>query len=75
MSVTEAVAAIATMSVEDRIRLVQDVWDSIPEDGHAPPDLSDAQKADLNRRLAELREHPERALTWEQIKARVTGRP
>lgn len=74
MDFTAALDRVNALSVEDRIRLVQAVWDAIP-DAARVPDLTDERKADLDRRLAELRADPGTALTWDEIKARVTGRP
>lgn len=73
MDLTATLAEINGLGVADRIRLVQAIWDGIPEADRAG-DLTDAQKADLGRRLGELRENPGNVLTWEEIKARVRGR-
>ena len=51
---------------------MQAIWDSIPEEDRAP-DLHDEQRAELDRRLADLRANPQIGLTWEQVKARVKG--
>ena len=72
MDLSAALAQIRTLSPDDRIRLVQAIWDSIPEADRAP-DLTDEQKAELDRRLADLRANPQIGLTWEQVKARVKG--
>jgi putative addiction module component (TIGR02574 family) len=64
---------ISTLSVNERIRLVQAIWDTIAEEETTYPDLTEAQKKDLDRRIAELDAKPEMALTWEEIKARVRG--
>jgi putative addiction module component (TIGR02574 family) len=61
---------IKALPVGDRIRLVQAIWDSIEEDA-APSDLSDAQKADLERRLAGLRANPDHVFTWDEVKSYV----
>jgi len=68
-------AQIMTLSVADRIRLVEAVQDSIVEEV-APNtdmglDLTDEQKGVLDRRRAELDANPDNVLTWEQIKAHV----
>jgi putative addiction module component (TIGR02574 family) len=72
MDLSAALAQINTLSPDDRIRLVQAIWDSIPEEARTP-DLTDEQKIELDRRLADLRANPQSGLTWEQIKARVKG--
>ncbi|HEX4128411.1 MAG TPA: addiction module protein [Pirellulales bacterium] len=60
---------IDRLSVEDRIALAQAIWDSIDPD--AASVLSDAQRAELERRLADHEQHPERAVPWEVVKANV----
>jgi putative addiction module component (TIGR02574 family) len=72
MDFSAALTEIASMSVEDRIRLVQAIWDSIAAD-QVHPDLTESQKKDLDRRMAELDANPSNVLTWEEIKARVRG--
>lgn len=38
------------LPVDERVKLVEDLWDSIAADQHALP-LNDEQKAELDRRL------------------------
>ena len=45
-------------------------WDSIEEDNEVF-ELTDAQRDEIDRRLASLRENPEMAITWEELKKRV----
>ncbi len=61
---------IDRLSIEDRLTLVQEIWDSIAASSEQPP-LTEDQKRLLDRRLAELDANPDNVLTWEQIKARV----
>ena len=59
---------IDSMSVEDRIALVKDIWDSVAiEAGLLPP--TPAEKAELDRRLAEDDATPDDTVAWETIKA------
>jgi putative addiction module component (TIGR02574 family) len=63
---------IDKMSAEERMKLVEEIWDSISEERvHA--DLSDAKKDALQRRVAELDSNPDNVLTWDEIKAQVKG--
>ncbi len=73
MNVSATLTEIKSMSVDDRIHLIQAIWETIVED-QAPPELSEAQKKELSRRIAELDADPNNVLTWEQIKAHVKGR-
>ena len=63
---------IDRLSIEERLVLVQEIWDSIAAEG-APLALSDAQKGVLDRRIAELNANPQNVLTWEEIKAHLRG--
>ncbi len=70
MDLSATLTEIRAMSPEDRIRLVQAIWDTIAAD-QDHPDLTEAQKQELDRRIAELDASPENVLTWEEIKAHV----
>ncbi|MDD2701568.1 MAG: addiction module protein [Sideroxydans sp.] len=64
---------IDSMSVEDRIALVKDIWDSVAIDaGLQLP--SPAEQAELDRRLAEDDANPEDTVSWETIKAEAQAR-
>lgn len=53
--------SLKNLPVDERIRLVEDLWDSIASDQRSIP-LSSAQKAELDKRLDayEVTEHPGR---------------
>lgn len=64
---------IDNMSVEDRIALVQDIWDSVAiEAGLLPP--SATEQAELDRRLAEDDASPDDTVAWETIKTEAQKR-
>ena len=56
------------LSIPDRIRLVEEIWDSIAEENEAF-ELSETQKRELDRRLALAESDAARGRTWEEIKA------
>jgi len=65
-------AELMELTAEERIELVQDLWDSIaPQD--VPP-LTPEQKEELDRRYAEHMRDPGRASTWEDVKTRLLAR-
>ena len=69
---SELWAELMEMSAEERLELVQDLWDSIgPEE--LPP-LTAEQMDELDRRLAEHHRDPTTAITWEEVKARLPSR-
>jgi putative addiction module component (TIGR02574 family) len=57
-----------TLSIPERIRLVEEIWDTIAEENKAF-ELTDTQKSELDRRLALARQDPPRGRTWDEIKA------
>ncbi len=63
---------IRQMPVPQRIQLVEQIWNSIAEDESAF-ELTDAQKTELDRRLAAHRTAPDRGEPWENVKARLLG--
>ncbi len=61
---------IDQLTVAQRILLVEEIWDSIPDEAGTLP-LSDAQKQDLQRRLATYEADPKAGSSWEEVKTRL----
>ena len=63
----------ASLPVPDRIKLVEDIWDSIADepDDHS---LTPAQKRELDRRLESMRKNPNRAFSWTEASQRILKR-
>jgi putative addiction module component (TIGR02574 family) len=70
MDLTTIMREVSGWPVDDRIHLVEAIWDRIVDSGENV-DLTDAQKADLDRRLAELDAAPHEILHWDNITAHV----
>ena len=64
---------IDRLPLEERLALVEEIWDSIAADAGALP-LSDAQRRELEKRIAEDDAHPEDITPWEQVKASTLSR-
>jgi putative addiction module component (TIGR02574 family) len=64
---------IDRMSVEDRIALATAVWDRIAAEPHQPL-LTEAQRLELERRLADHAANPDDVVPWEQVKAEALAR-
>lgn len=58
---------IDQLSTEDRVELVQEIWDSIAMEPDEFP-LSKAQHEELERRSAAHRANPADAIPWEEIR-------
>jgi len=73
MDYETVLSEVESWPVDDRVRLVQDVWDRLPDQGHEP-ELSEAMKAELDRRIEEMDRNPEAGIPWEVVKARLLAR-
>ena len=65
------VSEILQLSVAERIQIVEDIWDSISES----PDeltLSEAEKAELDKRLESYRENPNEGIEWETLRKNLS---
>ena len=61
------------MTPEQRLRYVQSLWDRIAENPEDVP-VTDAQRAELDRRLAAHRADPDAAIPWDSVKADLLQR-
>ena len=61
---------IKDLSIEERIVLVEEIWDSIVAEEEMP-ELTEEQKAELDRRLESYREDPNESVSWETVKTRL----
>ena len=64
------VADILELPVAERVRLVEAIWDSIASAPEALP-LTDWQREELDRRLAEFEADPDSGSTLEEVFARL----
>jgi putative addiction module component (TIGR02574 family) len=62
-----------SLSVPERILVLQDLWDEIAADPEQVP-ITEAQRQELDRRLRAHRHDPEATSGWAQVKARVRAR-
>ncbi|MCH8937561.1 MAG: addiction module protein [Gemmatimonadetes bacterium] len=60
------------LSPAERIQLAEDLWDSIAPTTEDLP-LTEAQRAELERRLRDLDEHPDTGASWEEVRERLHG--
>ena len=77
MSIQELEAEARKLSAAERAELAEAIWNSIADEANADPNilpLSDEQRAELDRRLADYHAHPETSVPWEEVKARLLGR-
>src|SRR5436305_7199724 len=72
MSPTMKALGIDRLSLPERILLVEEIWDSIAE---TPEEiaLTEAQRAELYRRLAAYETDPQAGSTWEEVRTELWG--
>jgi putative addiction module component (TIGR02574 family) len=73
MDITITLNQIIALSIQDRIRLVQAILDSIAAEQDYL-DLTDSQKQELDRRIDDYEANPDNVLTWEEVKASIKAR-
>jgi putative addiction module component (TIGR02574 family) len=72
MDLRTVLAAVESWLPEDRLRLIEEVWESL----EATPEgaaLTESQRQDLQRRLEAYRDDPKAGSPWEDVKARLQG--
>jgi putative addiction module component (TIGR02574 family) len=65
---TNLIETAKSLSLPERIELLDALWESIVEDGYEPA-LTDAQATELDRRLKAYQDNPNEVVDWETTKA------
>jgi putative addiction module component (TIGR02574 family) len=73
MSPTVQSLGIDQLPREQRIALALDIWETIAAESGKPL-LTDAQRRELERRIAEDDANPDDVIPWEQVKAQTLSR-
>ena len=63
---------VLEMDVPERIKRAQAIWDSIAEVPEAVP-LSEADRAEIDRRLEAYYRDPKAGKPWSDVKAKLLG--
>lgn len=61
-------AKVSTLSPADRLELIGEIWDTL---SHNDLPVTDAERALLDARLADMEAHPEDQSPWREVKARL----
>lgn len=64
---------IEKLSAEERLRLIEELWESLRTRPDAAP-LTRAQRDELDRRLDELDRGETETVPWEEVKRRLRDR-
>lgn len=64
---------IASLTPEERLSLLEELWDSLAAAPEAVP-LTEAQRAELDRRLDDLDREGPVGISWEEVLNRIRSR-
>ena len=67
-------ADLAKLSVEEKLELISDLWDSIEASSSAPP-LSKSQSEELARRRSEGLNDPSNMIDWAVVREELRRKP
>ncbi|MFH1114388.1 MAG: addiction module protein [Pseudomonadota bacterium] len=73
MDLYNTLAEIESLPVDERIRLVEAIWDSIASEP-GQPELTESQRQELERRLSAHAASPQDVVSWEEVKEQAVGR-
>ena len=73
MGVSVKTLGIDRLNVDERLALVEEIWATICADAKTFP-LTDAQRAELDRRVADDDAFPDDVVPWDEVKASVRSR-
>lgn len=64
---------ISDLTPEERLRLIEELWDSLTEDPEAVP-LTNAQREELDRRLDDLEQSGPVGIPWDEVLQQIRSR-
>jgi putative addiction module component (TIGR02574 family) len=67
MDMTSVLQEVDTWSPEQRIKLVEEVWNRLIDEGHEP-NLTEAQRQELDRRIADADANPGEIFSPEDVR-------
>jgi len=70
---SDALSEVIGLPIQERIRAVQAIWDSVAENPDSVP-VTPQQKAILEQRLREYRENPDDVASWAEVERRLRSR-
>ncbi|MFN3565657.1 MAG: addiction module protein [Burkholderiaceae bacterium] len=73
MAVSLKDLGIDRLGIDEKLALVEEIWASICAETQTFP-LTDAQRAELDRRIADDDAFPDDVVAWDEVKTAVRGR-
>lgn len=73
MGISVKALGIDRLDVDERLSLVEEIWATICAEAKVFP-LTDGQRAELDRRVADDDSFPEDVVPWDEVKAAARSR-
>jgi putative addiction module component (TIGR02574 family) len=73
MNIAAALAEIKALSVDERLEIMDAIWESIAAEPESV-ELSEAQAAEIDRRMAIYLTDPTKVVSWDDLEARIQKR-
>ncbi len=67
---SESLPEVKALNTEQRLQLLEQLWDSLSEQPEALL-LTDAQRAELDRRLDDLEPHGANGILWDDVLSQI----
>lgn len=71
MTVEQVISDISTLSIDEQLRVVQAIWDALPQ--HVGTELNLMQKLELDRRWTAHQANPELALSENEFRRQINA--
>lgn len=71
---SDLLSELIKLTPAERIQLAEDLWDSVAAAPETLPPLTDAERAEIERRLADHARDPAAAVTWDDVRKRLWSR-
>jgi putative addiction module component (TIGR02574 family) len=68
-----SLAELTELTPDERLRLIEDVWETLASDSDSLP-LSDDHRREIDLRLEALRRSSDRGSAWPDVRERIAGR-
>lgn len=69
MNLQQTISELSTLSIDERLLIVQKLWDSIPPEAEVT--VSPSQRVELERRIAAHESNPDSAISEAELKHRL----
>jgi putative addiction module component (TIGR02574 family) len=73
MDFETVLAVVRSWPTDERLRLIEEVWDDLSEEDH-PSELTEDLEGVLDRRLEALEKNPDAVVPWEVVEERALER-